>query len=134
MENVTSFGFLLGRLFLAQIFLMSGVSKIFNFSATTQYMSSHGIHPVGLWIVVAIVVELTGSASLIAGYFTRIGALLLLCFLLPVTLIFHLDLGDRMQAVMFMKNTAILGGLIMVLCTGAGKFSMDEKKRRDRVG
>lgn len=129
MENISSIGLLLGRVFIAQIFLQSGINKIFNFSQTAQFMASHGMHAVPMWLVLAILFELTGTALLIAGFFTRIGALLLIMFMIPVTFVFHLDFAVRLQAIMFMKNIAIIGGLFMVLCTGPGKFSMDAKKR-----
>ena len=105
MENIRSIGLLAGRLFIAQIFLFSGVRKIFNFSQTAQFMASHDMHAVPMWLVLAILVELAGGALLVAGFFTRIGALLLLMFMIPVTFIFHRDFSVSLQAVMFMKNT-----------------------------
>ncbi len=134
MENIRSIGLLAGRLFIAQIFLFSGVRKIFNFSQTVQFMASHDMHAVPMWLVLAILVELAGGALLVAGFFTRIGALLLLMFMIPVTFIFHRDFSVSLQAVMFMKNTAIIGGLFMVLCAGPGKFSVDGRRSRERGG
>lgn len=129
MENISSIGLLLGRILIAQIFLLSGISKVFNFSQTAQYMASHNMHAVPMWLVLAILVELTGAALLIAGFFTRVGAFLLILFMILVTSIFHLEFTVRIQAIMFMKNVAIIGGLFMVLCAGPGKFSVDVKKR-----
>lgn len=129
MENIRSLGLFLGRVLIAHIFLLSGMRKIFAFSQTAQSMTSHNMHAVPMWLVLAILVELAGALFLIAGYFTRAGAILLILFLVPVTFIFHIDFSTRVQAAMFMKNLAIIGGLFMVLCAGPGKFSIDGKKR-----
>ncbi len=125
MENMRSLGLLVGRILIGQIFLISGVGKIFDFQGTSRYMTLHHMHAVSMWLVIAIVVEISGALSVIGGYFTRMGALMLILFLLPVTFIFHRDLGNRLQFIMFLKNMAIIGGLFMLVCTGSGRFSMD---------
>ncbi|NIS74417.1 MAG: DoxX family membrane protein [Deltaproteobacteria bacterium] len=129
MENIRGFGLLVGRVLIAQIFLQSGINKIFHFSQTSQSMASHNMHAVPMWLVLAILVELAGAMFLITGMFTRAGALLLILFLVPVTFIFHLEFSVRVQTIMFVKNLAIIGGLFMVLCAGPGKFSFDWKRR-----
>jgi uncharacterized membrane protein YphA (DoxX/SURF4 family) len=67
------------------------------------------------------------------GYFTRFGAVLLLLFLIPTTLIFH-GADDPGQKIQFMKNVSMFGGLLVLLSAGAGRFSLDylfrERKKR----
>jgi len=134
MENIKSLGVLIGRMLLGQIFIVSALSKIANFRGTEKYMESHHMHAVALWLMIAILVELAGSLSVLTGFRTRMGASVLIIFLFPVTFIFHRDLGDRLQLIMFMKNMAILGGLFMLLSFGPGKFSVDRWMKGKREG
>lgn len=120
---------LLGRSLLAMIFLMSGASKIGNFAGTQAYMAQAGMPLTALFLVAAILLEIGGSLSIIAGFKARFGALALIVFLIPTTLIFHNNLGDQMQMIMFMKNIAILGGLLLIAFHGAGPLSLDERGR-----
>jgi putative oxidoreductase len=55
-----------------------------------------------------------GSALVISGWKARLGALLLLLFLVPTTLLFHTDVADRMERIQLLKNLAIMGGLLLV--------------------
>ena len=126
MEWLKGFGILIGRLLVVLIFLKSGAGKIDNFGGTAQYMASHGIAPyTNFFLVGAIFCELAGSITLILGYYARFGAMLLLIFLIPTTLIFHSNFGDQIQMIMFMKNVSMFGGLLVLLAVGAGRFSLD---------
>lgn len=117
---------LAGRISLALIFIMSGIGKITDFEGTRAYMSAYGMPLTWFFAIGAIALELGGGISLIAGFLTRLGALALIVFLIPTTLIFHTDFADKLQVIMFMKNLAIIGGLLMVFSFGAGKISVDE--------
>lgn len=117
----------LGRLFLSAIFLSSGFGKIFKFAGTQQYMEAKGMPIAALFLVFAIILEITGGLSVLLGYKTKWGALALIIFLIPATLIFHNQLSDQMQMIMFMKNVAILGGLFMLVSFGAGPLSFDNR-------
>lgn len=117
---------LIGRILLVLIFLQSGIGKIENFGGTVQYMASYGMPYTNFFLVGAIFFELVGSATVILGYFARFGALLLLIFLIPTTLIFHSNFADQVQMIMFMKNVSMLGGCLFILGAGAGKFSLDQ--------
>ena len=126
MEWLKGFGILIGRILVVLIFLKSGAGKIDNFGGTAQYMASHGIAPyTNFFLVGAIFCELAGSITLILGYYARFGAVLLLIFLIPTTLIFHSNFGDQIQMIMFMKNVSMFGGLLVLLAVGAGRFSLD---------
>jgi len=116
---------LIGRILIAQIFLMSGFGKIFNFAGTQEYMAGHGMPFTALLLFGAIVFEIGGGLSLLLGFKARWGAVALIVFLIPTTLIFHTALAERMQQIQFMKNSAILGGLLMVARFGAGSLSVD---------
>ena len=120
---------LIGRILLVLIFLWSGIEKIKDLGGTAQYMAKYGMPYPDFFLVGAIFFELVGCATVILGYFTRFGALLLLIFLIPTTLIFHSNFADRMQMIMFMKNVSMFGGCLILLASGAGRFSLDSLLR-----
>jgi putative oxidoreductase len=124
-EKLQGYIALLGRILLVLIFVMSGFSKISNPQATQQYMAAMGMPMTGLFLIGAIFLELVGAASLLLGYWTRLGATLLIIFMIPTTLIFHTNFSDQIQLIMFMKNLSMIGGLLVVLAFGPGKLSLD---------
>jgi len=134
MENWKALAHLIGRILLVLIFLQSGIGKVGNFEGTAKYMASHGMPSPTFFLIGAIFFELVGSITVITGYFTRLGALLLIIFLIPTTLIFHTHFTDPMQKIHFMKNVSMFGGCLILLTAGAGRFSLDhllrEKKKR----
>jgi putative oxidoreductase len=120
---------LLARILIAFIFLMSGLGKVMDPSGTQQYMASYGMSLTFLFLIGAIGVELLGGLSVLTGYKAKWGASVLFLFLIPTTLIFHAEFPDRTQIIMFMKNLAIMGGLLLLASHGAGKISLDAFKR-----
>lgn len=120
---------LIARILLASVFLKSGIDKVFGFAGTQAYMAQYmpGLNPILIQIllVITIITLLIGGGSLLAGYKIRWGAVLLILFLIPATLIFHTDFSERMQQIQFFKNLAIMGGLLMVVSSGAGPLSVD---------
>lgn len=117
----------LGRIFLSVIFLMAGLNKITNFAGTQKYMAAYGIPLTAFFAVCAIILEIAGGLSVLLGYKTRWGAFALVIFLIPTTLIFHTKFSEQIQVVMFMKNMAILGGLLLLASFGPGPLSVDGK-------
>lgn len=132
MEWFKALGSLFGRVLLVLIFLNSGIGKIGNFEGTTQYMAKFGMPYPSFFLFGAIVLELVGGLCAILGYYTRFGALLLLIFLVPATLIFHTDFSDRIQMIMFMKNVSMFGGCLLLLSAGPGRLSLDYFLRKKR--
>lgn len=114
---------LLGRFGLSLIFLISGWGKLAGYAATQGYMESVGVPGALLPLVIAL--ELAGGLAILAGAFTRWFALGLAAFSIASALIFHFDLADQVQAIMFWKNFAIAGGFLMLAANGAGALSMD---------
>ena len=133
---------LVGRLFLGGIFLLSGMSKIFDPVGTQRYMAAMGMGSATateLFYVGAVLFELGGALSLWFGWWARAGAAALIMFLIPATMIFHrtsmsfvLDATLQDQQFHVMKNIAIIGGLMYVVASGAGPISLDAGKTRDR--
>ena len=118
---------LVARTFMAVIFLRSGLSKIAGFADTQAQIASAGLPLAALVTVFTILFQLAGAASLILGYKTRIGAVLIMLFLIPATLVFHNPIADPSQMTQFMKNLAIIGGLLMAFAYGAGPISLDRQ-------
>jgi putative oxidoreductase len=129
MEWLKAFPMLIGRILLVLIFVQSGIGKIENFAGTAQFMASHGMPYANFFLVGAIFFELVGSVTVILGYFTRFGALLLVIFLIPTTLIFHNIFADPKMMIHFMKNVSMFGGCLILLASGAGRFSLDSLLR-----
>jgi len=113
---------LVGRLFLAIIFLASAFGKITNFGGTIQFMEAHGMPAATFLCIAAIAVEAAGAVSLILGYRTRWGAAALAAFVIATTVIFHAAPDQRIQ---LLKNLAILGGLLHVMSFGPGPISLE---------
>lgn len=121
----TSITSAVGRLLLAAIFLLSGLGKLTAPAATIGYINSVGLPLAEVGLAVAILVELGGGLLLIAGYKTRWVAAALAAFTLVTAFVFHSNLADQNQMIHFMKNIAIVGGLLQVVAFGAGSFSLD---------
>jgi putative oxidoreductase len=120
---------LLGRLLLALIFIMSGVSKVFAPGPTQAYIASAGLPLPLLGYVVALVVEIGGGVLLLIGYRTREAALALALFSVAAALGFHNNFADQNQMIHFLKNLALAGGLLQVVAFGAGSLSLDGRRK-----
>jgi putative oxidoreductase len=123
----------LGRLMLATIFLMSAVGKLSNFSGTAGMMANKGIPAAQIMLVGAIAFEVAGGLSILAGYKPRVGAVLLLVFLVLATYYFHDfwridDAKEKQdQMVQFLKNLAIMGAMVLIIANGTGPMSLDDR-------
>ena len=114
-----------GRILLVVIFVVSGVGKIANPEGTERFMASMGMPLTEFFLGCAVVLELGGAASVLLGYRARLGAILLIIFMIPTTFIFHRDFSNPLQVIMFLKNTSMTGGLLMLAAFGPGPFSLD---------
>ena len=118
------------RLFLGHIFLLAGINKISQYAGTQGYMESMGVPGALLPLVIAL--EIIGGLAIILGWQVKWSAIALAGFTIVSALIFHSNLADQMQMIMFMKNWAIAGGLLMLTVHGAGYFSIDNYLARSR--
>lgn len=122
---------LLGRLGLSLIFIISGAGKLAGYAATQQYMEAMGVPGALLPLVIAL--ELGGGLAVLAGVFTRGFALALAAFSLLAAALFHGNLGDAMQAILFWKNVALAGGFLMLASAGPGALSLDAALARRKA-
>jgi putative oxidoreductase len=124
---------LIGRLLIAALFLPAGLSKLTGFEGTVGYIASVGLPLPAVAAAAALVVEIVGSLALVAGFYTRIAALVLAVFTLVATYFFHAFWAAApeqafVQQLMFFKNIAVVGGLLVLVSSGAGAFSLDAKR------
>jgi putative oxidoreductase len=118
---------LIGRVLIGVLFLMAGLSKLSAPAATQGYIAAVGLPAPVAAYGVAVLVEVVGSVLLIVGFQVRIVAAVLAVFTLVTALFFHNNFADQNQMIHFLKNVAILGGLLQVAAFGAGKLSLDNR-------
>lgn len=133
MKTAQNLSNLLGRLLIVALFLPAGLSKLMNFEGTLGYFNSLGMPAPSLALVIAIIVELLGSIAIILGFQTRIVAIILAIFTFAATLLGHAYWAVPAEMafvtqLLFFKNIAVIGGLLVLASNGAGKFSIDGRK------
>ena len=128
---------LIGRLALAALFVPGGISKITGFEGTVGYISSVGLPLATLGAILALVVEIGAGIALIVGFKTRIAALVLAVFTVAASVFFHAFWAapaDQafVAQLLFFKNIAVAGGLLVLAAHGAGAFSIDARRAGNR--
>ncbi len=121
---------LLGRICMALIFVYEAFDTILFFNNTKRTMAEYGITwKPDLLLGIVITFLILGAIMVLIGYFASFGALLLLAYWLPFTLIVYSFWDDpqsiqRLNALYFMRNLAVCGGLLLLAANGAGKYSV----------
>lgn len=118
MQTLIPYFNIVGRVLISAIFLLSGISKMSAYAATQGYMAAMGVPGEVLPLVIAF--EVGASVAIIIGLQTRLVALALAGFSLVTAVLFHGDLGDQTQLIMFMKNIAIAGGFLFLVANDPG--------------
>lgn len=124
----------IGRFLFSLIFVMSGINHFS--SGSVSYAASTGLPMADILVPVSGIIALIGGLSVMTGFHARVGALLLLLFLIPVTFIMHnfWAVTDpamaQMQMTQFMKNLALIGAAILIAFYGAGPLSLDNRRAR----
>ena len=121
---------LLGRICIAMIFLYEAIDTMLFFNNTKRTMAEYGLNwkpDMVLGILVAFLI--LGAIMVLIGYYANVGAILLLTYWLPFTLIVYSFWNDpqplqRLNALYFMRNLAVCGGLLLLIANGAGKYSV----------
>lgn len=124
---------LAARVLLSLVYLINGVAMLGAFSNISALMANKGIPAPDALLALTIGFWLVGGSCLVAGWWTRLAACVLLLVTIPVTLVFHAPwLADPAQLHNelnhFLKNLAILGGLLYVVAFGSGPYSVDNRK------
>lgn len=131
MSNARDVAALIGRILIAIMYIPAGFSKIGAFAGTSGYIASKGLPLPDVGAALAIVVELVGGILLLVGWKTRWAALALAAFTLVATVFFHdfwavPEARQFTERLMFSKNIAIVGGLLLAYAFGPGRYSVDK--------
>ena len=124
---------LIGRILLSGVFIGSGLSKVIAFSMMTGYVAAKGLPMPAVALGIAAAVEIVGGLAVLVGFKTKIASWILFLYLIPTTFVFHnfwaLQGMEKMDnQAHFMKNLAIMGGLLILAASGAGGYSVDARK------
>ncbi|MGH8756366.1 MAG: DoxX family protein, partial [Burkholderiales bacterium] len=102
-------------------------------NSTADYMAGHGLPIPQLLLVATILIELGGGLMIALGWQARWAALAIFLFIIPTTLIFHpfwvADAAQMQNQINFMKNIAIMGGMLYIMAYGSGPFSLGKKDK-----
>jgi len=134
MSNVLQNTFnLAARVLMAALFLPAGIGKLTGFAGTVGYISSVGLPLPAVGAALALGVEIVGSLALLAGFGTRIAAVVLAAFTLVASFFFHAYWSVPADQVfvtqlLFFKNIAVVGGLLAMAANGAGEWSLDARR------
>jgi putative oxidoreductase len=135
MKPIENTANLIGRILIASLFLPAGVSKLMSFDGTVAYFTSLGMAIPSLMTIGVIAIEILGGLALILGYKTRIAAVVLALFTIGASIIGHAYWAapaDQafVTKLLFYKNMAIVGGLLILAAVGAGQLSVDKAKSK----
>jgi putative oxidoreductase len=134
--NTTQAPFVLvARVLLALMFLLAGIGKFAGLEGTAGYIASKGLPAPQLLAIATAALEVVAAVLLIVGWQARWAALALAAFTLVASVLFHNYWAmpaeqQMMQQLMFMKNIAVVGGLLAIFAFGAGAWSLDAKQAR----
>jgi putative oxidoreductase len=122
---------LLARVFIAALFLVAGTRKLLTYAATVGYMTKLGFPAPEVLTPIAIAIEIGGGLMLASGWRTRWAAWLLVAFVVVATAMAHrfwqfepAQFANQLNH--FLKNIAIIGGLIFVATFGPGRTALDK--------
>jgi putative oxidoreductase len=124
----------LGRFFFVLIFLMAGANHFSKQSI--GYAASVGVPLASIAVPLSGVLAIVGGLSILLGYRAKLGAWIIVLFLVPVTLMMHKfwlvqdPMMAQIQMILFMKNVSMLGGALLISQFGAGPFSLDARRSR----
>ncbi|MEP9350960.1 DoxX family protein [Xanthobacter sp. KR7-225] len=122
---------LFGRLFMAALFLPSGIQKATNLSGITGMLAGKDLPYPGTLALLAVIAEIAGPIALILGIASRLTAILLIGFVVVATLTAHAywlmpdAAAQATQKIQFFKNLAIVGGLLCYFASGPGAISLE---------
>ena len=131
LENVC---LLAGRLLMGAYFILPGVQKIIGFDKMTNYMEAHGVPMVSVFLPLTILLQISAGAAIVVGYRGKVAAFILAGLTFIISIYMH-DFWSMVKGIEqahelqnFIKNLAIMSGLLIVAALGTGRFSLDNKR------
>ena len=131
MNKLSTFSAPTGRLLLAMMFLMSGLSKIGSYIGTQGYMEAMGVS--GALLPLVIAAEVLGGLAIIVGWKTKFIAIALAGFSVLTAVLFHADFSNQAEMTNFMKNMTIAGGFLLLVAHGPGAYALDNRVKSTQV-
>ena len=133
-KNSQDFFSLVGRLMLAYLFIPAGLAKVTGFQGSVGYASAMGMPLPEVGVAIGALIEIFAGLAILLGFKAKWGALVLAFFTLVASFIFHAYWNlpaeqVMMQQLMFNKNMAIVGGLLLLSAFGAGRYAFDARSR-----
>jgi putative oxidoreductase len=130
MELIKDLAILVGRICIGSLFIWAAFEKIIHWHGTVAYAEKKKIPHASLALPLAVVIQVLGGLALFLGYYTRIGALVLILFIIPAAILFHnfwnVEGEERViEKTFFMKDVAVFGSLLLLLVLGGGHFSIN---------
>ncbi len=129
-DTIKEWSPLVGRVLISLIFLMSGLGKVFQFDAQVGYAVSQGVPMASAAIGISAIIEIAAAVMIIVGFRARLGAAALFLWMIPVSVMMHAfwtisdPMSMQINMIMFMKNLAIMGGMLMIMAYGSGPKSL----------
>jgi putative oxidoreductase len=126
---------LLGRFLLGLYFILPGLQKITAFETMSQYMASHNVPFIPVLLVLTIILQISAGAAIIVGFKSQFAAFILAGLTLIISIYMHnfwdLPEGGNVahETQNFVKNMAIMAGLLMIAARGTGRFSIDNRDK-----
>ncbi len=127
MEFFKDIFLLLGRICIGGMFLWSAYEKVKHWNATLSYMKEKKIPQLNMVLPAYLAIQIIGGLSIFLGWYTQLGTLLLLIGVIPAAIKLHAfweysGEESEMERLIFMKETAVIGGLLLLLAVGGGHF------------
>jgi len=123
-----------GRALLGIYFILPGITKITDFEGNSQYMADHGMVMIPFFLLLTIVIQVGGGAALVVGYKTKFVAFILAGLTLLISIVMHdfwamePSLQASHETQNFVKNLAIMAGLLVAAGLGGGAWGLDNRK------
>ncbi|MEQ8409466.1 MAG: DoxX family protein [Gammaproteobacteria bacterium] len=132
-RNFQNLNVTIGRILLGIYFILPGINKITNFDGNSAYMAEHGMVMIPLFLVLTIILQVGGGFAMVAGFQTKLIAFLLAGLTLVISIVMH-DFWTMEPSAQtshetqnFVKNLAIMAGLMVAAGLGGGPWSVDNK-------
>jgi len=119
---------LIGRILIGVLFLVAAYNKFKGLGGSTAYMTKLGVPAASVMAPVVAAFELAVGALVIVGFKTRCVALAIAIFCVLAALLAHTNFADGNQLNHFLKNLAIAGGCLALMVSGAGAYSVDNRR------
>lgn len=122
----------ISRLLMSLVFMVSGLQKLLHFAQTQAAIAAHGLPMARFSAAGATLIEIAGGLALVFGLRAKSAALVLAVYLVPTTLVFHGRIGDPAMLTQFLKNLAIIAGLLLLYAFDAGDITLDKMLKRKK--